>query len=430
MTAVGIFSHRLKDEINVIWGTLYLAFSNSVLVEVEVTDAALLALIENYCREAGVRNLQKQIEKIYRKIALKLVRKDGKIEPQNAGVNEVKAESVHISDEIKSKEETQAGAKSVEGTNDDKPSENVAESLEAPVNQMQKPIDEDTHLQEVEEVTESEASKTIEKVVVDSPNLADYVGKPIFHAERIYDQTPVGVVMGLAWTSMGGSTLYIETSLVEQGEGKGALNVTGQLGDVMKESAQIAHTVSRIILQKKEPDNHFFANSKLHLHVPAGSTPKDGPSAGCTMITSLLSLAMKKPVKPYLAMTGEVTLTGKILPIGGVKEKTIAARRSDVKTIIFPSANRRDFDELAPNVKEGLDVHFVDDFVLLLVTTSNFDFFHTPSYHIIHISQGDKFYLLPRINAKIQKKGRDREHKRNLFSGFVDVGQLFFMLAV
>lgn len=330
--------------------------------QVEVTDAALLALIENYCREAGVRNLQKQIEKIYRKIALKLVRKDGKIEPQNAGVNEVKAESVHISDEIKSKEETQAGAKSVEGTNDDKPSENVAESLEAPVNQMEKPTDEDTHLQEVEEVTESEASKTIEKVVVDSPNLADYVGKPIFHAERIYDQTPVGVVMGLAWTSMGGSTLYIETSLVEQGEGKGALNVTGQLGDVMKESAQIAHTVSRIILQEKEPDNHFFANSKLHLHVPAGSTPKDGPSAGCTMITSLLSLAMKKPVKPYLAMTGEVTLTGKILPIGGVKEKTIAARRSDVKTIIFPSANRRDFDELAPNVKEGLDVHFVDEY--------------------------------------------------------------------
>ncbi|KAK4337807.1 hypothetical protein RND71_042294 [Anisodus tanguticus] len=335
--------------------------------QVEVTDAALLALIENYCREAGVRNLQKQIEKIYRKIALKLVRKDGEIEPQNTVVDEVKAESVHLSDEIKSEEETQAGAESAEGSNDDKPSENVteAEALEAPVNQMQKCTDEDTNLQDIqetEEVAESEASKTIDKVVVDSPNLAHYVGKPVFHAERIYDQTPVGVVMGLAWTSMGGSTLYIETSLVEQGDGKGALNVTGQLGDVMKESAQIAHTVARIILQDKEPDNQFFANSKLHLHVPAGATPKDGPSAGCTMITALLSLAMKKPVKKDLAMTGEVTLTGKILPIGGVKEKAIAARRSDVKTIIFPSANRRDFDELAPNVKEGLDVHFVDDY--------------------------------------------------------------------
>ncbi|PKI32014.1 hypothetical protein CRG98_047577 [Punica granatum] len=168
--------------------------------------------------------------------------------------------------------------------------------------------------------------------------------------------------MGLAWTAMGGSTLYIETILVEQGEGKGALHVTGQLGDVMKESAQIAHTVARTILLEKEPDNQFFANSKLHLHVPAGATPKDGPSAGCTMITSMLSLAMKRSVKKDLAMTGELTLTGKILPIGGVKEKTIAARRSEVKTIIFPSANRRDFDELAPNVKEGLDVHFVDDY--------------------------------------------------------------------
>lgn len=154
--------------------------------------------------------------------------------------------------------------------------------------------------------------------MVDIENLGDFVGKPVFHAERIFDRTPVGVVMGLAWTAMGGSTLYIETSLVEQGDGKGALVLTGQLGDVMKESAQIAHTVARAILLEKEPENTFFANTKLHLHVPAGATPKDGPSAGCTMITSMLSLALKKPIRKDLAMTGEVTLTGKILPIGGV----------------------------------------------------------------------------------------------------------------
>lgn len=169
------------------------------------------------------------------------------------------------------------------------------------------------------ESLDAEAARTVERVLVDGSNLSDYVGKPVFHAERIYDQTPIGVVMGLAWTAMGGSTLYIETTQVEQGEGKGALHVTGQLGDVMKESAQIAHTVARAILIKKEPDNPFFANSKLHLHVPAGATPKDGPSAGCTMITSMLSLAMKKPVREDLAMTGEVTLTGKVLPIGGVR---------------------------------------------------------------------------------------------------------------
>lgn len=170
---------------------------------------------------------------------------------------------------------------------------------------------------ESEEEKETE-TKTIEKVLVDESNLTDFVGKPVFHADRIYDQTPIGVVMGLAWTSMGGSTLYIETSFIEEGEGKGTLQLTGQLGDVMKESAQIAHTVARAILLEKELENPFFANAKLHLHVPAGATPKDGPSAGCTMITSLLSLAMKKPVKKDLAMTGEVTLTGKILPIGGV----------------------------------------------------------------------------------------------------------------
>jgi len=160
--------------------------------------------------------------------------------------------------------------------------------------------------------------KPEEKVVVNASNLGNFVGKPVFQAERIYNQTPVGVVMGLAWTAMGGSTLYIETTKVEEGEGKGALVLTGQLGDVMKESAQIAHTLGRAVLLEKEPDNQFFANWKLHLHVPAGSTPKDGPSAGCTMITSMLSLAMGKSVKKDLAMTGEVTLTGRILPIGRV----------------------------------------------------------------------------------------------------------------
>ncbi|KAG2244505.1 hypothetical protein Bca52824_093667 [Brassica carinata] len=291
--------------------------------QVDVSDAALLSLIENYCREAGVRNLQKQIEKIYRKIALKLVR-EGAVPEEPAVATDVEEAEIVANLDVESPEK------------------------ENPV----------------KESNEEAQTKTIavEKVMIDESNLADYVGKPVFHAEKIYEPTPVGVVMGLAWTSMGGSTLYIETTVVEEGEGKGGLNITGQLGDVMKESTQIAHTVARKILLEKEPENLFFANSKLHLHVPAGATPKDGPSAGCTMITSLLSLAMNKPVKEDLAMTGEVTLTGRILPIGGVKEKTIAARRSQVKTIIFPEANRRDFEELAENVKEGLDVHFVDDY--------------------------------------------------------------------
>ncbi|KAI5587146.1 hypothetical protein BDE02_05G011800 [Populus trichocarpa] len=339
--------------------------------QVEVTDAALLALIENYCREAGVRNLQKHIEKIYRKIALQLVRQGAIIESAVpvAELNEAKVECVETS--------TESVDVSSNKQNDETPEEaeivHTGQTLEeAEIVQMnpqpddlQSSTDQPTDSKdtaETEKIEESEVTKAIEKVLIDTSNLVDFVGKPVFHAERLYYQTPIGVVMGLAWTAMGGSTLYIETTQVEQGDGKGALNLTGQLGEVMKESAQIAHTVARAILLEKEPDNLFFANTKLHLHVPAGATPKDGPSAGCTMITSLLSLAMKKPVRKDLAMTGEVTLTGKILPIGGVKEKTLAARRSDVKTIIFPSANRRDFDELLPNVKEGLDVHFVDDY--------------------------------------------------------------------
>ncbi|KAL2468660.1 Lon protease-like protein 1 [Forsythia ovata] len=330
--------------------------------QVEVTDAALLALIDDYCREAGVRNLQKQIEKIYRKIALQLVRGEAHVEPTVAGVQ---AESDRVSNETMVEG---VGAESVDGSTDVKDSETATEAeiveVDSPADQIpsinQSSILKDTS--EAEKIWEREATSTEKKVLVDASNLSDFVGKPVFHAERIYDQTPVGVVMGLAWTAMGGSTLYVETSNAEQGEGKGGLNLTGQLGDVMKESAQIAYTVARTILLDRDPNNPFFTNSKLHLHVPAGATPKDGPSAGCTMITSLLSLAMNKPVRKDLAMTGEVTLTRKILPIGGVKEKTIAARRSEVKTIIFPSANRRDFDELAQNVKEGLEVHFVDDY--------------------------------------------------------------------
>ncbi|KAF8089656.1 hypothetical protein N665_0500s0021 [Sinapis alba] len=293
--------------------------------QVDVSDAALLSLIENYCREAGVRNLHKHIEKIYRKIALKLVRQ--------------RASTVVPAVSVDAKTNSESLETSAEGS--------TVLTDESATKTKQSGV----------------VAKTgVEKVMIEESNLADYVGKPVFHADKIYEQTPVGVVMGLAWTSMGGSTLYIETTFVEEVERKGRLRITGQLGDVMKESAQIAHTVARRIMLEKEPENLFFANSKLHLHVPEGATPKDGPSAGCTMITSLLSLAMKKPVRKDLAMTGEVTLTGRILPIGGVKEKTIAARRSQVKMIIFPEANRKDFDELPENVKEGLDVHFVDEY--------------------------------------------------------------------
>jgi len=210
--------------------------SNSV-----VSDAALRTLIVKYCREPGVRNLQKQIEKLLRKVAFQI------------------------------------------------------------------------------------ATKEVTKVTVSENNLEKFVGAPIFPKDRIYDSTPVGVVMGLAWTSLGGATLFIECVDVTQSD-KGALRCTGQMGDVMKESTDVAFTVARKWLRKVEPDNKFFDQHVLHMHIPEGATPKDGPSAGITMATTLLSLAMHKPVRQKLAMTGEMTLTEKVLPVGGIKEKVLGKK--------------------------------------------------------------------------------------------------------
>ncbi|KAL2651757.1 hypothetical protein R1flu_019885 [Riccia fluitans] len=315
--------------------------------QVELTDGALHALIETYCREAGVRNLQKHIEKIYRKIALKLVRSE-----------------ILKSEKTFSSSLPATGTTNETGFGQEKPLGNVLESAEvAAVNVTDSAVTlSDSSPVEASEAETGNEVRPAEVLRVDETNLSDYVGNPVFQSDRLYDQTPLGVVMGLAWTAMGGSTLYVETRVIEQSEGKGSLHMTGQLGDVMKESATIAHTVARAVLRGKQPDNPFFANSRLHLHVPAGATPKDGPSAGCTMITSMLSLAINKRVRKDVAMTGEVTLTGRVLPIGGVKEKTVAARRSGVKIVIFPSANKRDFDELPALVKGGIEVHFVDHY--------------------------------------------------------------------
>jgi Lon-like ATP-dependent protease len=132
------------------------------------------------------------------------------------------------------------------------------------------------------------------------------------------------------------------------------------MGDVMRESTAIAHTFARSFLHGVEPDNAFLEDTSLHVHVPEGATPKDGPSAGITMVTAMLSLAQAKSPRADLAMTGELSLTGRVLPIGGVKEKTIAAQRAGIKHIVFPKANKRDYDELAENLREGITAHFAE----------------------------------------------------------------------
>uniref|UniRef100_A0A8D8A4U7 Lon protease homolog, mitochondrial n=1 Tax=Culex pipiens TaxID=7175 RepID=A0A8D8A4U7_CULPI len=251
---------------------------------ITITDEALSVLIRSYCRESGVRNLQKQIEKIVRKVTFKIVRKE------------------------------------------------------------------------------------IEFSEITGQNLNELLGKPIFTHDRMYESTPPGVVMGLAWTAMGGSALYIETAkrkLIEAPKKEasdGSLELTGHLGDVMKESARIALTVARNFIRKSDQDNNFLESSHIHLHVPEGATPKDGPSAGVTIVTALLSLAKGTPIRQNVAMTGEVSLMGKVLPVGGIKEKTIAAKRSGVNCIILPEENKKDYTDLPSFITDGLEVHFVDHY--------------------------------------------------------------------
>lgn len=211
-----------------------------------------------------------------------------------------------------------------------------------------------------EEEKGSKTKKKRESHQLSLATLEKYLGKPIFTTDRFYERTPVGVCMGLAWTSMGGATLYIETIKVPAE--KTEMKLTGQAGDVMKESSQIAWSYVHSTQQRFAPDKGFFEKCQVHVHIPEGATPKDGPSAGVTMVTALLSLLKNVPVREDLGMTGEITLTGKILPIGGVKEKVIAAKRSGAKVLVFPKDNQRDYDELPKYVREGIKVHFVTDY--------------------------------------------------------------------
>jgi ATP-dependent Lon protease len=198
-----------------------------------------------------------------------------------------------------------------------------------------------------------------EPMIIGRKDLPALLGQPVFTMDELFEGVP-GVVTGLAWTSMGGVTLPIEAAAMPS-RSKG-FRQTGQLGKVMVESSEIAYSFVMAHLKEYALQEDFFDTHFVHLHVPAGATPKDGPSAGVTMATALLSMIAEKPVRKKLGMTGELTLTGRVLPIGGLKEKTIAARRAGLKVLIFPEANRKDFNELPEYLKEGLEVHFAREY--------------------------------------------------------------------
>jgi ATP-dependent Lon protease len=268
--------------------------------DIQVTDDALRVAIEEYTREAGVRNLEREIANICRKVAVEVARRQGDRETGSQGV------------------------RAQEGDGD---TSNVSSSPLALVSPS--------------------------PIVVDAARAREYLGRQRFFAEASERIDRPGIVTGLVWTPFGGDIIFIEATAMPGNRG---FVLTGQLGDVMKESARAALSYVRAESEKIGIDPHFYETHDIHMHVPAGAVPKDGPSAGIAMTTALASLLTGRLVKENLAMTGEITLRGKVLPVGGVREKVLAAHRAGIRTVILPKRNVDDLDEIPEEVRRELTV--------------------------------------------------------------------------
>lgn len=210
---------------------------------------------------------------------------------------------------------------------------------------------------EAKAIVDRRKQKLTEEVNISPEKLEHYLGKPKYRQDKINEKPEVGIARGLAWTSVGGDTLQIEVNVMP---GEGKIDLTGQMGDVMKESARTALSYVRSVSGKYKVAENFYKKKDFHIHIPEGAVPKDGPSAGITMATALLSAVVHAPVRADLAMTGEVTLRGRVLPIGGLKEKILAAKMAEVKTVLVPKENEKDIEEIPEEIKEGLEIVFVE----------------------------------------------------------------------
>ncbi|KAF2748713.1 ATP-dependent protease La, partial [Sporormia fimetaria CBS 119925] len=295
--------------------------------DVVLEKDAILDLINRYTRESGVRKLKQQIEKVYRKAAMKVVTDLGE---------EALPESEAITEE--GEQAQQESEKTEDGVNETPEQVEKATTVAPRVGLK---IPESVH------------------VSIAKDNLKDYVGPPKYTSDRLYDSelTPPGVVMGLVVSDVGGFVFYVESILESalSSKSQASLERTGSMKSVMQESAQVAYSFAKGFVAREFPKNRFLQHAKVHMHCPEGATPKEGPSAGIAMATSLLSLALDVPVTSKIAMTGELTVTGKVLPIGGLREKTVGAKRSGAKTIIFPQDNLADWLELPDYIKEGVE---------------------------------------------------------------------------
>ncbi len=201
-------------------------------------------------------------------------------------------------------------------------------------------------------------ASNVKNIKITEKNLEKYLGKPRYTFDLANTKDEIGVVRGLAWTSVGGDTLSVEVNVLP---GTGKFELTGQLGDVMKESARAGISYIRSMVSKYGIDKEFFENNDIHIHIPEGAVPKDGPSAGITMATAMISAITRRKVRADVAMTGEITLRGRVLPIGGLKEKVLAAKIAKIKTVIVPETNRQDIEELEKEITDGLEIVFVSD---------------------------------------------------------------------
>ena len=269
--------------------------------DLEVTDDALRVVIEEYTREAGVRNLEREIANICRKVAVEIASLSSEFRVQSSELKHAKEADANIQN-------------------------SKLKTLNLPI-------------------------------VVDADKAREYLGKQRYFGEVSERIDRPGIVTGLVWTPVGGDIIFIEVTRMPGGKG---FTLTGQLGDVMKESARAALSYVRAEATRLGIDPQFFDHSDIHMHVPAGAIPKDGPSAGIAMTTALASLLTGRPVRDSVAMTGEITLRGKVLPIGGVKEKVLAAHRADLHTIILPHRNEPDIDDIPEEVRRELTFVFVE----------------------------------------------------------------------
>lgn len=345
--------------------------------QVKFDKAALNLIAQSYARESGVRHFEKCLDKIARKIAMELVSLPEAVEKE-AAIRELEAQLAAHREGQKSEQqeaESQQEAEAVAAVDSEEPQ--VQEMPETVASQLEASSPDSSKLLSPEQVKElngqlSLMQKELKAILsksytVDQEATKKYLGTPVFDEDDIKTAAIPGTSIGLAWTSMGGDTLLIETVAIP---GKEGFSLTGQLGDVMKESAAIAMSWVRSYVQEKGiKASGWFDSNTIHIHVPEGATPKDGPSAGITITTALVSLLTGKPMKAATAMTGELSLTGRVLPIGGLREKTVAAKRNKIKHIIIPKANLRDLDDIPEIVKKGVTFHPVSrmDEVLDLV---------------------------------------------------------------